>query len=331
MDCFDHLLAPVDEAEVCGGSVEYDADFLVLLEVAEGRPEIQYGAVITSAQPPDWIEVRRTALALLARSRDLRLVLLLTRAVIKLHGYAGCAAALALLAGLLEVRWDSIHPQLDPADGNDPTLRVNVIAGLVDPGGVVRDLLDVPLVEARGLGCYRLRDLDAAAGTDVAAISAVFAAADGAALAATARQLQAALDCVGRIERLLVDAVGSEHAPDLSRLSDLLRRAADALRRRRPAQAAMVAMAECQLKAELPADDAAPAAAPHGAVRDRADVVRMLDLVCGYYAAQEPSSPVPLLLRRAAGLVHKDFTELLRDLAPDGLAQWGQASGRSES
>ncbi len=53
----------------------------------------------------------------------------------------------------------------------------------------------------------------------------------------------------------------------------------------------------------------------------------MLDKLCAYYAQHEPSSPVPLLLQRAARLVDKSFTELLQDLAPEGLGQLAQISG----
>jgi type VI secretion system protein ImpA len=50
-------------------------------------------------------------------------------------------------------------------------------------------------------------------------------------------------------------------------------------------------------------------------------VVRTLDRICGYYARNEPSSPIPLLLRRARRLVTMDFVDIVRDLAPDALAQ----------
>jgi type VI secretion system protein ImpA len=57
------------------------------------------------------------------------------------------------------------------------------------------------------------------------------------------------------------------------------------------------------------------------AINNRNDVIRALDLICDYYRLQEPSSPIPLLLRRAKLLVKKDFLEILQELAPDGLAQ----------
>jgi type VI secretion system protein ImpA len=56
-------------------------------------------------------------------------------------------------------------------------------------------------------------------------------------------------------------------------------------------------------------------------VRTRAEVIRLLDLVCEYYERYEPSSPLPMLIERARRLVDKNFLEILRDLAPDGLPQ----------
>ena len=53
----------------------------------------------------------------------------------------------------------------------------------------------------------------------------------------------------------------------------------------------------------------------------RADALRLLDLACQYYRRCEPSSPLPLLVERARRLADKNFLDILRDLAPDGLVQ----------
>jgi type VI secretion system protein ImpA len=50
-------------------------------------------------------------------------------------------------------------------------------------------------------------------------------------------------------------------------------------------------------------------------------VIQAIDRICEYYTANEPSSPVPLLLRRAQGLVAKSFYEILEDMIPDSVAQ----------
>ena len=58
-------------------------------------------------------------------------------------------------------------------------------------------------------------------------------------------------------------------------------------------------------------------------------MIKALDRICDYYAANEPSSPVPIILNRAKGLVSKDFFEILQDVAPDGMNQFQSLSGQS--
>jgi type VI secretion system protein ImpA len=69
-----------------------------------------------------------------------------------------------------------------------------------------------------------------------------------------------------------------------------------------------------------------------GGIRSRQDVTRALDAVAAFYRANEPSSPIPLLIERAKRLVAKDFLEVLAELAPEALAPAKAASGvRDES
>jgi type VI secretion system protein ImpA len=43
-------------------------------------------------------------------------------------------------------------------------------------------------------------------------------------------------------------------------------------------------------------------------------------MLCDYYRSVEPSSPIPLLLRRAQRLVDKDFMQIISQLTPDAIA-----------
>ena len=58
-----------------------------------------------------------------------------------------------------------------------------------------------------------------------------------------------------------------------------------------------------------------------GKISTRKDAVKALEEVCDYYESNEPSSPLPLLIRRAQRLASKNFLDILRDLAPDAVAQ----------
>jgi type VI secretion system protein ImpA len=68
-----------------------------------------------------------------------------------------------------------------------------------------------------------------------------------------------------------------------------------------------------------------------GAINSRADVIRVLDKICDYYSVHEPSSPIPLLLRRAQRLVEKTFLEILEDMVPDGVNQAKIVSGSTDN
>ncbi|MYM34965.1 type VI secretion system protein TssA [Duganella sp. FT94W] len=333
------LSAPLSEQAPCGDNLEYDPQFLALEEAGRGKPEVQYGSTITAATPPDWQTVRALALQLMRRSRDLRLAVALIRAQLGLDGVQGLAAGLALLTAWLARFWDDIHPRLDPDDDNDPVLRVNVLAALCQQDELLRELREAPLVRVRGLGSFSLRDIDLAGGDaapppgqqkiSLAVIDAAFAEAEPGALELTCTSLHAAAGHARSIEQLLMDKVGPASALDLSPLTALLRRASAALQPHlRDAGAGQQSPA---VDAEGEAVGARPgqaASVPRGEqINSRAEVTRALEKLCAYYAAHEPSSPVPLLLQRARKLVDMGFADLLQELAPDGLAQLAQVSG----
>jgi type VI secretion system protein ImpA len=329
------LAAPFSDGAPCGDDLEYDPAFLELEQAALGKPEVQYGNTITAAEAPDWQAVKRLALELAGRSRDLRIAVYLTRALLNLHGVAGLAAGLALVAELLETRWEDVHPQFNPHDSNGPLIRVNVLASLCEPVSILRELRDVALFKVRVHGGVSLRDIDIASGElsgpagreppSLAAIEAALREAGQEMLAALEACLQQAYELTIRIEQVLTDKVGAARALDMGGLAAMLRRAGDFVRQRSggPAVAAVDAAAA---NLTAPAGAAAVPAAP-AEIASFDDITAMLDKMCAYYAAHERSSPVPLLLQRARKLVNKDFTELLKELAPDGLNQLAQVSG----
>lgn len=334
------LSAALDGNAPGGSNLEYDPLFLELEQAAAGKPEVQYGTSVSAEVPADWGQVQALAMRLMERSRDLRLAVWLARALLNLRGVAGFAAGLQVVAELLDSLWDHVHPQLDAEDDNDPSLRVNILAALSAPGSLLRELRDAPLVGVRGHGSFSLRDLDMATGelptpagqeaVSLAVIDAAFRSASQTDLAATTAALRSALANSARIEQILTERVGSSRALDMSALSNLLRRAAQAVSTRMadPAAAPEAAESGHAGLADSPGTALAlPVAQPSGDITSRDDVRRALDKLCAYYARHEPSSPVPLLLQRAHKLVDMSFTELLQDLAPEGLGQLAKVSG----
>ena len=114
-----------------GENLENDGAFGALEGATRGKPEQQHGDLIIPAEDPDWKEVDAQAVALLAVTRDLRILQYLAVARLHLRGLTGFAEVLRVVRTQLEANWAYVHPQLDPEDDNDPTLRANALAGLV--------------------------------------------------------------------------------------------------------------------------------------------------------------------------------------------------------
>ncbi len=334
---------PVGVDDPCGPNLEYDPVFQDLERAAEGKAETQF----SDAEPPNWKQVRTLALQLLERSKDLRVVAALSNAVLELDGWPAFAASLALMQQLLTDYWDQVHPRLDPDDG-DPTVRVNAIVALCHPAGTLHSVRSVPLVSSPRVGRFNLRDVEIATGKTsvnlpedeqpkLAAINAAFLDADLDSLQADADALAAAANSVRAIENLLTERLGASQAPDLSELSNELsgchRILGEQLTARGVQTTASVDNAPAETNATASA--ATPAAATtgigpvQGTIRNREDIVELLDKICAYYSRFEPTSPVPLLLLRAKRLVNMDFLAILRDVAPDAVAQGEALRGQS--
>lgn len=325
------LLSPLEGDSPSGPDLVYDPVFVEMEQAALGKPERQYGDKVYPAEPADWAAVHERVLALLPRTRDLRVAVLQARSAARLRGLAGYAQGLGLVRGLLDRHWDSVHPQLDAGEGNDPTMRVNALVPLASGEAGLQDLRAATLSPARG--SVTVRDVElafapagAAAGETVPSEAGLVTALQrllaehpqAAADAAAAHQAAQAIDAA------LQARVGAGQAPELGPLLALT----GALSR---------AMARAGGNA-ADGTDASPAAGADGggsvavgAIRNRSDAARELGRVCEWIERNEPSNPAPLLIRRAQRLMDKSFLEIIRDLAPDGLGQVERIAGTEAS
>ena len=337
------LLTPVSADAPAGEDLEYDPQFVAIEEAMRSEPEQQFGETIVAATEEDWQSVKKLALELLPRSKDLRVVVYLVQALTHQEGLAGLQQGLALLRAMLEQFWDSIHPQLDPDDDLDPTARVNIIASLCDATRMLRAVETAPMLQVPGLGKITLRDLRIARGEfappedadEVLKLDSIEAAArdlDAEALNAVSEQVATALQDIAAIEQGLTEKVGVAQAVSLASLSDTLSDIDHFLRAQLAGgEADHADSAEASLDAA--SGDATTAQGSSakqrlsGEITSTADVTTALDKIITYYKRHEPSSPVPLLLERAKRLVSQDFMEILRDIAPDALSQAETVTG----
>jgi len=322
------LLSPVTEDNPCGDDLEYDPAFQELERAATVNGG---GSMLADdddeAEPPNWREIAEQAETLLGQTKDLRAAVYLTDAKMDTHGVPALSEGVALIKGLLTTYWDEVHPRLDEEDDNDPTMRINSLASLTDANGLVRHLTLIPMVKGQRAGAYSLRDfrianaeIPAPEGTeppDLGIINATFKEVELEELESSAAAVSAAIDDLNAIESYLTQQVGAGNntltvKPLVDELNAIEKIYAEQLRERG---------VDVETTGEESEAGGATGQRVSGDITSRDDAIRMLDKISEYFRRNEPSSPVPLLLQRAKGLISKDFMEILRDLTPDAISQ----------
>jgi type VI secretion system protein ImpA len=339
------LLSPLDGESPTGQNLEYDAEFLALERLASPKSERAMGDSVKAAEEPDWDRVSSQAESLFGRSKDLRIAIHLTKAWMRTNGMPGFAAGLRLMKALLENFWDGVHPQLDAEDDNDPTARVNAVSAVTDLQGMLGMFRSTPFVQSPRLGRFALRDLRIANGTLKVAASEE----EGTAEPPSMTQIEACcMDCpedqladmVTAVASALddakaIDTIFSEHVgtagpdlkPLLSDIYEVKKFLEPQLAKRLPQPDTD---AETATDGEAASNGGGGKVNTSGRVEGPQDVMRRIDEICEYYARCEPSSPIPLLLRRAQRLVGMTFVDLMKDLAPGGMSELQVISGSTD-
>lgn len=333
----DALSAPLAEDAPAGPNLEYDAEFQALETAAREKPDQEFGkGNVIAGEDADWKAARDLALNLAYRTRDLRVAVLLTRALTRLEGLQGLARGLELVAALLERAWEHVHPQPDPEDPNDQMMRMNVLMALADAETLGRDIRRAIFMTTRVGGAISVRQVEVAIGAVERATSddepvarsqlegmLREAAAEG--LTNGARDALAALE---RVSEVLKQKVDVQQRVDLKALAARLRPLAAFFDQVAPGAAGENAMDEAG-QSEAQGTDSVAVAAP-GEIRGRQDVVLILDRVCEFLERSEPTNPAPLLIRRAQRLMTMSFVDILRDVAPEGVASISKIAGLPE-
>jgi type VI secretion system protein ImpA len=334
----EELLKPISAEKPCGEDLSYDPGFQELEVILRGKPETQF----SPAEDPDWKLLRERCLELWPRSKDLRVLTALSVALLKTDGLPAFRECLAALKALLEQYWDSVYPLLDPSDNNDPTQRVNIIAAMATPVGTFGDpmrllerLRQAPLADSSRMGRFGLAEIvNSETGTAspdgkqppaAAQIEAAFRDTDPESLQKLSQSVADSIQMVRDIDAFLTKTIGSGQAPDLGELPKQLGEI-----QKRLAQYGGGVAAAAVAGTEGAAAGAGPVAAGKaisGDVQSRQDVVRMLDKICEYYRREEPSSPVPFMLRRAQRLAEMDFMQIIDDMTPDSVKEIQKITG----
>jgi len=335
----EELAQPISDALPCGEELEYDPVFQQMEVMMQSTAEQEFGDTIIPGSGPDWKGVREQVDDLNNRTRDLRVLVYGALADLHLDGLVTFSQSLQSLNSCMESFWAEIYPELDADDNDDPTMRYNILQLLDDHDLVSLGIETAPLVEIKGLGKFSLHDIELAEGkidpvgdeevNDIALIKGAFGDADVDELKALGESVGGSIVQLKRTaelwDQLVTDSPVLGNEDTLEALSEIHQ----AIERYAPVAAA--AVFDDEESAEEDVAGAEEKAVPiSGSINDRNDVIRAIDKICEYYTVHEPSSPIPVLLRRAQRLVPKSFFEILEDIVPDSVEQAQAIGGYSE-
>jgi type VI secretion system protein ImpA len=331
MTGIEKFLEPISAETPCGADLSYDPALQSLENDIKGKPETQF----SSAEEPNWREMQERTVELMGKTKDLRLGVYLSLVLLKTEGMGGFRDGVRVLHSFVEQHWEKVYPLLDPEDP-DPVERANILNSLSMPVGTFQDphrflerIQEAPLCRSQQLGravtwADVKRSQEGAGDLNAAQIEGLFRESDKESLQATVDAVSQALEHVKGTDAFLTSAI-STSAPSFDTLEKLL---ADMQKFLLP----FVGGAAPE-STEAPAEGQGQQAAgvsvkTSGAIGSRQDVVKVLDAICDYYKKNEPSSPVPLVLRRAQRLVDKDFMAIIEDLAAEALPSVRTATGQ---
>lgn len=354
---FAALLQPVAEGSPSGEDLELsgDADFANYVFPAEGRLPAKFldasGKVIFDRSQLD-IDSEVTQIAgLLARSRDLRLAVMLVQFGAASLNLELFSSSLVFVRDLLEFQWETVHPQ--PENG-DYTMRKTAVEAMDDRIRVAIPLAYIPLARSRSVGTLTYRSIELARKPSLkreaetvlplAAVEEALAETDSQVeLARNLAALQDAINALKSIRAMFLDRVDYAQSAEFPATQAMLEAMADAVLGALPQvqkagdeptimQGSATSDHDLAINLSSPsqADKASPL--PKGPVVScHGEAVGILEDIEGYFADKEPSSPGLLLVHQARKLIGRPLIEAVEALAGAKAEQvqikLGRASG----
>lgn len=320
---FEHLLQPVSDEAPAGPDLSYDPERQAIEQAFETQ-----GYSSEVGEDVDWRETLKLIEAQSLRTKDVWLAVYMARAGTRIGSLETVETGCLMLAGLFEQYWDSVHPTLEEYGFQG---RKGACESLTRIAEFLRPLQQTILIEHPRLGSY--------SGDDFARFARNGESAEGfgmfrAAMADTS--LETLQQVVSRLEAIdaalrRADEVMGGHAVEAGELGTNFAPTFEAIAAIRSAILPYMGAIVSPENDEPDASDgdggdalaAGGGSRAPGRIDSREDVMRALDAIGDYYQRREPSSPIPIALRRVRGWIAMDFMAILKDIAPNSVSDVG--------
>ena len=359
------LLEPISDEMPCGE----EGSLFALEEIIKEQGVGIVAGAETEATEPNWSDLLVKAEDHFKQCKHLRTALFLTLASMNRNGVVGFRDGLSLIKGLIEQYWETMYPELDPDEGmGDPDgwmERENILNDMNAPLATVGDAMKflqrlraVPLTSSRQLGKFSLKDIQAAiaagnndegeegggsAAPKMSLIEGAFGDTQQEELEAMHTALAESIELVDGIKEALSEKLSRSIPPTFSNvvsmLQDMKKHVHKELDKR-----GFFSSGEGEDDDEFDEDDGGEEGESESGdveanesggsmggagVNSRDDVLKAFKLIYKYYSRNEPSSPVPLIMKRAERLVTASFFDIISDLSPNAMSDIESITGGS--
>lgn len=331
MKSLEELLAPVSDDAPSGEDMDESIEFDRLRDAFDQN--FKYDARVLELEEGesgpdsvDWRELRESIEELSGKTKDLYLAVAYARCGFPMRDPELVQRGLEFAAALLEDQWETLNPNPFAEDSDySESSRPLICEDLADRGGFGIPLHELPIINEDRFqvtgGQLWEADEHGAASDSFPAVMGAFDQLEDDRKKEISEMLDSYASSIDRIEAALKEK-GEGEVPDFGTTRDYL---------------GMVRTAFGNLSGlggsdgDEGAEDGDGALgdagigsdgkAFGGAVQSRDDVIKALNAIEQYYSRAEPGHPVKVALARLRGWVHKDFIDILKDIAPGSVPE----------
>jgi len=341
----DVLLSPISGDSPSGESMRYSGIYDEIKEARRADEDLNQGEWKTELKVADFAKVIGLAVpALSTKTKDIQIGAWLTEALIKQHGFLGLRDGLKLLAGLQDVFWDTLYPEME--DG-DQEARANAITWLD-----TQSLMAVKGAPYTGVVGYSFLDWEDSAKFDFPELPDNAATDEKErvnklkAQAETERRVTGELwrkeiaqtrradvevtnyaldECwlaLADLNRVIEEKYERNQMPGLSNLKKVLdevhTQVKKLLAEKRTEEPDAVILDETGEDADgSPAASGGRSGAAGGAINSRRDALKRLDEIASFFQSTEPHSPVSYLVQKAVKWGNMPLENWLQEVIKD--------------
>ncbi|WP_201613060.1 type VI secretion system protein TssA [Psychrobacter immobilis] len=340
---FSDFVDPISVTQPTGIDIEYDARFIDIQSLVEGKPEQQYGDVIIEAQEPDWGTVEKLCRQILSESKDIRVFCFYAQALTANYGILGFKKGCEIIHANIGKYWEDLYPKLvDEEDNFDAFYRSGSIGLLIADSGIIKQLNESNIIYSPSKKSYfKMKSVASILinNEDGSYPGGKEKLIEDLRVAYQNNQeellvLKDALDFLINIESVFEENIKDFHLDfsvvkkPLEVIASLLVRSSD-FEENEQETPSIEKVAVPNNTVIRPVTDSQNL--DDIKIKDRADVKIVLEKLNIYFRLKEPSHPAPLFIQRLQKLMDMNFYEMLKNISPDSLNNLDMIIGRDDS